>query len=100
MFSFDDVSIIDAFQEISEEIGCLFVYHSDTDENGKIRRAISVYDLQQNCNSCGHRGEYTDKCPKCGSTNIKNGYGEDTLILLQQMSLLVEVFSSQQIQIL
>ena len=82
MFSFDGVSICDAFLEISEEIGCLFIYHSDTDENGKIRRAISVYDLQQNCNDCGYRGEYTDKCPKCGSTNINNGYGEDTLIFV------------------
>lgn len=82
MFSFDDISICDAFTEISEEIGCLFIYHSDTDGNGKIRRGISVYDLQQNCNSCGHRGEYTDKCPKCGSTNINNGYGEDTLIFV------------------
>ena len=82
MFSFDDVSIYDAFAEISEEIGCLFIYHSDTDENGKIRRAVSVYDLQQNCNDCGYRGEYTDKCPKCGSTNINNGYGEDTLIFV------------------
>ena len=23
-----------------------------------------------------------DKCPKCGSTNITNGYGEDTLIFV------------------
>lgn len=82
MFSFNDISIYDAFQEISEEIGCLFVYHSDTDEYGKIRRGISVYDLQHNCSSCEYRGEYTDKCPKCGSTNIKNGYGEDTLIFV------------------
>lgn len=82
MFSFDDISIYDAFQEISEEIGCLFVYHSDSDENGSIRRGISVYDLQQNCSDCGYRGEYTDVCPKCGSTNIDNGYGEDTLIFV------------------
>jgi hypothetical protein len=82
MFSFDDISIYDAFVEISEEIGCLFIYHSNSDENGNIQRTISVYDLQQNCNSCWYRGEYTDVCPKCGSTNIKNGYGEDTLIFV------------------
>lgn len=81
-FSFDDTSIYDAFQEISEEIGCLFVFHSNSDENGRIQRAISVYDLQQNCNDCGHRGEFTDKCPKCNSSNITNGYGEDTLIFV------------------
>ena len=81
-FSFDGISIYDAFQEIAEEIGCLFVYHSNSDKNGKIQRTISVYDLQQNCNSCGHRGEFTDKCPKCDSTDIKQGYGEDTLIFV------------------
>lgn len=81
-FSFNDTSICDAFQKISEEIGCLFVYNSNSDENGKIQRTISVYDLQQNCNDCGHRGEYTDKCPKCGSSNITYGYGEDTTIFV------------------
>jgi hypothetical protein len=85
-FSFDDISIYDAFQEIAKEIGCIFIFHSNMDENGKIRRAISVYDLQQNCNDCGHRGEFTDKCPnpECtgDGTNIKVGYGEDTLIFV------------------
>lgn len=81
-FSFDSTSVVDSHKEISEEIGCLFKYHSNSDENGKIQRNISVYDLQQNCNDCGHRGEFTDRCPKCGSTNIKQGYGEDTLIFV------------------
>lgn len=83
-FSFDNTSIYNAFQEIAEEIGCLFVFHSNSDENGNIQRTISVYDLQQNClnEDCGHRGEFTDVCPKCGGTNIKNGYGEDTTIFV------------------
>ena len=81
-FSFDGTSIYDTFQEIAEEIGCLFVFHSGTDSNGKIQRAISVYDLQQNCSKCNHRGEFINKCPECDSTNIKYGYGEDTLIFV------------------
>lgn len=83
-FSFDGTSIYDAFQEIAEEIGCLFVFHSDSDANGIPQRTISVYDLQQNCNNkdCKYRGEFTDKCPKCGSTDIAYGYGEDTLIFV------------------
>ena len=81
-FSFDSTSIHDGFQEIEEEIGCLFKYPSNSNEYGKINREIYVYDLQQNCNDCGHRGEFTDKCPECGSTNIKYGYGEDTLIFV------------------
>lgn len=81
-FSFDGTSILDAFQEIAEEIGCLFQYNAGIDESGRLQRKIAVYDLQQYCNDCGHRGEYTDKCPKCGSANIINGYGDDTLILV------------------
>lgn len=83
-FSFDGTSIKDAFDEIAEEIGCLFIYNSGSDENGKPQRTISVYDLQQNClnTECKYRGEFTDKCPKCGSTNIEYGYGEDTLIFV------------------
>lgn len=81
-FSFDGTSIYDGFQEIADEIGCLFVFPSNSGKNGKIKRDIYVYDLQQNCNNCGHRGEFTNVCPKCGSDNIINGYGEDTLIFV------------------
>ena len=80
-FSFDGTSILDAFEEIAEEIGCVFQYYAGI-ENGRLQRKISVHDLQQSCNDCGHRGEFTDKCPKCDSTNITNGYGEDTLIFV------------------
>lgn len=83
-FSFDSISIYDAFQEIAEEIGCLFVFNSDSDADGMPQRTISVYDLQQNCKNedCRYRGEFTDKCPKCGSTDITYGYGKDTLIFV------------------
>ena len=110
MFSFDDTSIYDALQDIAEEINCLFVINaksSDTenvyldsseedrlldsktrellverDHLGDIRRIISVYDLESNCNDCGNRGEFTGVCPKCGSTDINEGYGEDTTIFI------------------
>lgn len=81
-FSFDDTSILDAFQEIAEEIGCLFQYYAGLDENGVLVRKIAVYDLQQYCNDCKHRGEFVGNCPKCDSDNIINGYGEDTLIFV------------------
>lgn len=81
-FSFDDISVDEAFQEIAEEIGCIFVYDSNHDENGKIVRGISVYDLQQNCNDCGYRGEFTEQCPKCNNHNITQGYGNDTTIFI------------------
>lgn len=81
-FSFNGSSIYDSYEEIGEEIGCLFDYPSNSNGDRRICRDIYVYDLQQNCNECGHRGEYTDRCPKCGSTNITYGYGEDTLIFV------------------
>lgn len=81
-FSWDGSSICDVLEEVEEEIGCLVVYNSNSIEGGKPNRSISVYDLEQNCNDCGHRGEFTDECPKCGSKNIKYGYGEDTTIFV------------------
>ena len=81
-FSFDETTIPDSFQSIAEEIGCLFVYHSNSDKNGKIQRAFSVYDLESNCHVCGHRGEFTSVCPKCGSSYIDEGYGEDTTVFV------------------
>lgn len=88
-FSFDDTSIYDAFQSISEEIDCLFVF-GERPEGGtttSIPRTISVYDLESNCKDCGYRGEFMDQCPKCGSTNIKEGYGEDTTIFVNKENL-------------
>ena len=84
MFSFDDISIHDAFNDIANEIKCLFVFHSDSYGDEKIRRAISVYDLESNClnPNCKHRGEFTSVCPECGCTDILEGYGEDTGIFV------------------
>lgn len=82
MFSFDDKSLYDAFQEIAEEIHCLFNLDVKSDGNGVLQRSISVYDLESNCISCGYRGEFTDKCPECGSTDINEGYGDDTTIIV------------------
>lgn len=81
-FTFDDTSLYDAFQNIAEEIGCLFIFHSDTDSNGNIRRGISVYDLESYCSTCGNRGHFTNTCPKCNGTNILEGYGDDTTIFI------------------
>lgn len=84
IFSFDDKDIYGVCQEIEEEIGCLFIFPSNSDKNGKIQRTVEVYDLQQNCKNpeCGYRGEFTDICPKCGSKDIEYGYGVDTPIFV------------------
>jgi len=86
-FSFDGISLYDAFNEISEELNCIFVIDSGMSEDGKPKREISVYDLESYCVDCGHREEFSSKCPKCGSDNILPGYGEDTSIFISSNNL-------------
>ena len=81
-FTFDDKSIYDAFQDIADEIDCLFVFSASLDSNNKLVREVSVYDLESNCTKCGNRDEFVGTCPKCGSTDITEGYGEDTTIFV------------------
>lgn len=84
VFTFDGVSIYDALQQIAEEMNCLFVFHSGTNDDGTIQREISVYDLESSCNECGYRGEFTGACPEpeCKSNDIYEGYGIDTTIFV------------------
>lgn len=86
-FSFDGKSLYDAFQEIAEEIDCIFVIDSGTADDGSIARSISVYDLESYCLKCGHRDNFADKCPECESTDILTGYGEDTTIFVSTENL-------------
>lgn len=90
-FTFDDTSIYDALQEVSEELGCLFIFGCGSDENGKPERTISVYDLEANCIDCGNRDTFVHKCPKCGSTNIILGYGEYTNVFISRDNLADEI---------
>jgi hypothetical protein len=83
-FSIDGTSVYDFLVgECAEQIGCLFQFNSN-------ERSISVYDLNTVCNECGHRGEYFDYCPECGSDNLKY-YGEDTTIFVSIENLTDEI---------
>ena len=83
-FSVDGTAVYDfLIGECSEQIGCLFQFDS-TD------RSISVYDLYTVCNDCGHRGEYLDVCPECGSENLSY-YGEDTSVFVSAGNLTEEI---------
>lgn len=81
-FTFDGTSLYDAFQEIAEEIDCIFIINSGSNDDGSIERSISVYDLESYCLDCGKRGDFVDTCPECGQNNIQHGYGEDTGIFI------------------
>ena len=91
-FSFDGKSIYDSFQEIAEEIQCLFIINCYLDsETGKIKREINVRDLLSYCNDCKERGDFTEKCSKCGETNITRGYGKETPIFISTENLADEI---------
>ena len=79
-FSVSGTNIYDFLKgEVSEQFNCLFVFNS-------AKRSISVYDLYTTCLDCGHREDYYDFCPKCGSTKLKY-FGEDTTILVDKNNL-------------
>lgn len=86
-FEFNNTTIYDAFQQIAEEINCLFVIKCYLDADGKVVREVNVYDLESYCLECNHRGEFSEVCPECGSENIKVGYGEDTTIFVSTENL-------------
>lgn len=90
-FSFDKISIYDAFQEIAEEVDCIFVIDSGSDSDGSIKRSVSVYDLEAYCVSCHKRGIFDHRCSECGSTDVLPGYGEDTAIFISDVNLAEEI---------
>lgn len=90
-FSFDNTSIQDAFNEVAEELGCLFVYPSGSTEASTPLRMVEVYDLERACLDCGYRGEFDGACPECGSSNVKDGYGQDTTIFVSTENLTDEI---------
>ena len=80
-FTWDGDSVYDALMEVAEEVQCLFVFGEPTENSidGKPRRTISCYDLLDYCMDCGTRDNMVNGvCPKCGSRNVKMGYGENT----------------------
>lgn len=90
-FQFDNKTVYDSFQEVAQEIGCLFRFDCVRGDNGKIDRTVSAYDLENSCMSCGNRGDFIDTCPECGSQAIKQGYGNDTTIYVSRENLASEV---------
>ena len=91
-FSFDGQSIQECLNKIQEECHCLVVYNNSMNpETNMPAREISLYDIENICNDCGYRDEFTDVCPQCGSKNIKYGYGKDTRIFISKDNLTDEI---------
>lgn len=80
-YSINDSNVYDELTgEISDDYQCLFTFDSTT-------RTINAYDLCNTCKDCGYRGDFHDKCPECGSTNIGGAFGEDTTIYISKENL-------------
>ena len=92
-FSFDNVSVYDALMDVAEEIDCLFVFGEHEENDGKLHRTISAYDLEDYCPVCGKRGIYSaGQCTNCGNTEgIVYGYGDDTGVFISVENLAPEV---------
>lgn len=89
-FTFSGTSIHDALNSIAEEVGCLFIYgeKDSIDDTGLLSRSISAYDLEDYCQDCGERGNFSEGvCTNCGSTNITPGYGNDTGVFISTENL-------------
>ena len=92
IFSFNGTSIQEALNQIAEEVNCLFIYGEWYENDGKYHRTISAYDLEDYCNECHKRGEYTNHvCTNCGSADIVEGYGEDTGIFISRENLATSI---------
>ena len=90
-FQFDGKSVYDAFQDVAQEMDCMFVIECVKTPGRKIDRKISVYDLENVCQVCGNRGDFLGECPVCGATSIKPGYGDDTTIYVDKENLAEEI---------
>lgn len=82
-FSISDSSILDVLTgEIAEQYQCLFTFEIQPDGT----RLVHAHDLCNTC-SCGYRGDFHDKCPKCGGTDFRGAYGRDTTIFVSKDNL-------------
>lgn len=77
-FSFSKTDIISCFNQIAEEIGCIFDVIVEKNENGGVHRIVNIYDAQY-CGKCNRRNIINGICQDCGSTDIR-GIGDDTTI--------------------
>lgn len=86
-FSISDTDLYSELTgEIAQEFNCIFIFNS-------MDRTVSVYDLYNTCNSCspGFRGDFSDKCPECGSTSFDGQYGEDTTVFISGENLASQI---------
>ncbi|MBD5136043.1 MAG: tail fiber domain-containing protein [Lachnospiraceae bacterium] len=87
-FSISDTDLYSELTgEIAQEFNCIFIFNS-------MDRTVSVYDLYNTCDSdsCNHfRGDFSDKCPECGSESFGGQYGDDTTVFISGENLATQI---------
>lgn len=84
-FTGDNIGIYEFLTNtVGKELDCLFEFDS-------VNRKISAHDLLTVCSSCGYRGTFMDKCPKCESTRFIIPYGKQTGIFLNTENFVTEI---------
>ena len=84
-FTADNTSVYDFLTKtVGEELECMFEFDS-------VHRLINVYDLCNKCTTCNYRGDFVDKCPKCGGTDYIKGYGKNTGIYISTENYATEI---------
>lgn len=79
-FEFNGNSITDVLKTVADEESVIFDFSCGDTAN----RVVNVYDALTSCNVCGFRGHFTGTCPNCGSSNVNEGFGENTGILVSK----------------
>lgn len=78
IFEFNGQSIIECLNSIADEESLIIDFNCGVSSN----RVVNVYDALSNCNDCGFRASFTHVCPRCQSTDINEGFGANTGILV------------------
>ena len=104
-FSWSDADIISIFNDISEEINCVFDVHVDINEYGEVERIVNVYDMQY-CEYCWNqlttaqrdsnnvhqfRNIVNGVCQNCGQSDYIRDIGDDTNIFISVDNLSDEI---------
>lgn len=101
-FSWSDQDIISIFNDIAQEINCVFDVHVSINEDGQVERIVNAYDVQY-CDDCYNKLSNEQKevssnvsqfrnivggvCQHCGLSDYIYDIGENTNIFISTDSL-------------
>ncbi len=83
-FSCKDTSVWDFLNQVSEELGCIFICDPYS-------RTINAFDLSEHCNRCSGRRIFAGRCHNCNSTDTSPGYGKDVSLYIDTENLAEEI---------